>query len=830
MPGRPTAAVRKDRMPMPHWQRSMSAKVARTLVLAGAVLTVQPSAAREPAWHDAVRETVAETCAIRGLDLKTPLRVLPMDSFQGGYTAGIGSVSWEAHPARVWREGWCALGVYCDAPSAVVEDALPDRPSPTPETTSDAHSPDQSPHELASLDDVSGDAYATLDTPAESDEAAGTMSSPAGLYDVERNVLFVRALGDAKDRRTIAHETVHALQYQHFPALDAVHLWRNRDLAAAANAAIEGDAHVVGWSFDQATRTLLCSMDPDRAAQGHIDWWQWRPDTLSAFEAFPHVFGTEFALRTVLVGGLQAMNARLAEPPLSTLAVLRPSLAHHPVDFIRLPDDLGVDGCEAGLRNTAGVVGIWGLLTLHGATSALTPTGDGGLPSFLEAWRGDRFVHVSCPGSANDEFLWLSRWESEDAAVRFATEYGHVADTLPAYGGVLGDTPVAAVTGTTVTVATPRLAHWQPDSADIEVRPLSTLGDWVANRCFPDTSCDDATSPADEAAEGGFRCPTTTVASTRLTGWLTRIRQARAATAQSADDGASLLPKVAALARLCALNVTHDRDRLTACRATYSGVRFVVGLQSDANYRLLPYCLSEAQTRNWVRQNFLVSGHEAINPELKSSTDSSWHGPPLDDSRFATIWGAARAAKAYADHGVPGLQGLLDSPPLTTRALLSGDGAGVDLIRPRHAALTDHGCEAAASHVQGALGIWRLLDEGSTNPSGTVPAFLSGWRGDLLFRVACHQPEGAGWVWHSRWSTPTAAEAFAASYGALSPATLAEAELPQAKPLIDGVSVWLVDPALTTLKERLSSYVDVIHVSSLTDWIDANCFPQTACN
>ena len=240
-------------------------------------------AQQDEAWRRNVADTISATCAIRGLDLKAPLRVLPMDAFQGGYSPGIGSVTWEADHARMWREGWCALGVYC------------------------------------ARDIASG--------------GGGTskrgFARPAGLYDPERNVLFVRDFTDASAAATIAHEAVHALQHQHFPALRAIHLWRNRDLAAAANSAIEGDAHVVGWSFDPARRTMLCSMDPERATSSHAKWWQWQPDGLSALEAFPHVFGTEPALREVLAHGQNGNGPHAARTAPVDACSATPRLGRH---------------------------------------------------------------------------------------------------------------------------------------------------------------------------------------------------------------------------------------------------------------------------------------------------------------------------------------------------------------------------------------------------------------------------------------------------------------------------------------------------------------------
>ena len=178
-----------------HRHRRYALQLSRlALALAAVSLGIGIPAAEMP---PAVAETIAETCAIRGLALRRPLQVRPMAAFEGGYTPGIGSVVWQDDDAEVWRQGWCALGVYCAAPAG--------------KTANVTRSPGES-----------------------------GLAGPRGLYDTERATLFVAADGDAVPAATIAHEATHALQHQNYPQLAAIHLWHNRDLAAAANAALEG--------------------------------------------------------------------------------------------------------------------------------------------------------------------------------------------------------------------------------------------------------------------------------------------------------------------------------------------------------------------------------------------------------------------------------------------------------------------------------------------------------------------------------------------------------------------------------------------------------------
>ena len=728
-----------------------------------AACSVASAAQQDDAWRRNVADTISATCATRGLDLKAPLKVLPMDEFRGGYTAGIGSVTWEADHARIWREGWCALGVYC-----------------TRVATS---------HETGS--------------------GEPSFARPAGLYDPDRNVLFVRDFADRSAAPTIAHETVHALQHQHFPDLRAIHLWRNRDLAAAANSAIEGDAHLVGWSFDPARRTMLCSMDPEWATRGHARWWQWEPDSLSALEAFPHVFGTEPALREVLAHGRTAMDRLLSEPPLSTLAVLRPALAGTAIDFIRLPERFRLDRCTPGLRNTAGVVGIWGLLRLHGDGEAQGAS----LPALLEAWRGDRFVHLSCPSEHDDELAWLTRWQTPEAAVAFAARYRAIADALPAHGAVLGSTPAPFVAGRTVTIVTAGLRDSVDLLARADVKAFTRFGEWVGAGCFPDTTCDDSDDDSEEEAGNDFLCIAPHGSPNHLDAWLERVRRARSATLEPETALPGLLAEVAELAAFCARNSTRNADFLTACRAIYTGARYVAELHQDPNYRLLPYCLTEPEVRDWIRTTY--------------ATDDARDG----HESFIRTYGIARASVAFSEAGYAGLHDLTASPPLTTLALLRPGRDGVALVGLPRDAVHDRGCEIAASHAQGALAIRRLLlDDRGAAADDALPAFLADWSGDRLFKVRCSDADADGdWIWVSLWRTPDAAERFAEKYRALSPADLTEAELPDVSPVVDERTVWIIPPALAHLGPVLKHGIDVRDFDGFADWVASGCFPQESC-
>ena len=714
-----------------------------------------------------VERIMAETCAVRGLTLKQPVAVRPMTAFQGGYTAGVGSVSWEERYAEQWRAGWCALGVYC----------------------------------------VRSEGQA-----AASSAPANRMARPAGLYDRERNVLFIR---EAHAATTIAHETVHALQFQNNPAFHALHPWHNRDLAAAVNTALEGDAHLVGQLFDRKRRLHACSMAPRSASATRQQWWEWTPNALWAHEGLPHVFGPEQALQRALDGDgrnasiVAALDAWLRDPPLSTLAVLREERGDG-VDFIALPDDildaLGERRCERGLENTAGALGIWGLLVEHGDAGPSTSE----LPAFLHDWRGDRFLHMPCAGEANDEFAWVTRWATRRAAREFAVRYEAVAAKAVAAGGVLGAVPSAVVRARTVALATPGLRQALPALARSRARTFAEYNEWIDSGCFPQNGCASGEPAAPAEHDDRHVCAAEAAPAPGLRQWLDRVRLARAAAAIPNADAQALLGDVAQLAAFCARNGRRNPDLMLACRAAYGGVRFHLQLRDDAHWRLLPYCADAPEMREWVRETYYG--------------DST----PADVSAFAGLHGLPTAARALAEAGADGLEMLAARAPLSTRQILAPSDEPVAFMHLPGAPIENAGCERTAEDVRGALGIWNLLlDHDAVGPQAPAPAWLRHWRGDRRIHVRCS--DGQGWIWVSRWRDHGAARTFAAAYNAMASRGQGTAvDLALAE--VDGIDVWILPDALEALGGQLREAMMVRPFHDMAEWAAAGCFPQQECS
>ena len=706
-----------------------------------------------------------------------------MTTFQGGYTAGVGSVTWEQEYAERWRNGWCALGVYCANESA-----------PTPADGSS---------------NASGGKV-----------AATPLSRPAGLYDPQKNTLFVRSLDSATATDTIAHETVHALQYQNYPHLHAAHLWYNRDLAAAVNSAIEGDAHIVGWYFDPRQRLYLCSMDARHAATNHARWWRWTPTRLWAHEGFPHVFGPELALRRLLLAGQDGSDALLRTPPLSTLHVLKPTHTAA-VDFIDLPSELvspalGERNCRIGLANTAGALGIWGLLRQHDAanTSAEQP------PPLIEDWRGDRFAHIACPGERNDELAWLIRWRNAAAAQSFAIRYQRIASAVAEHGAVLGATPQATVRGSAVLVATPGLRDTLPLLAEAPIRTFARFEDWLASSCFPQDECGGPNTATTPKTDSDFPCAQASSPPPAFPHWLDTVRRARSTMEAPNPDTDAVVEAAGELATFCAVNTSGNSDLAQACRAVYSGIPYQTQLLKDPNWRGLPNCGNETDVRRLMRQALFADA------ELPSSV------PPL----FAGLYGTALAAGAFAKNGVAGLQALASAPPLSTRQILWPLlDEPVDFLASPNKELAALGCEIAASDVRGALAIWNLLlEHGPTANMNEPPPMLAEWRGDRQFHLRCGtdvnaESDAEGWIWTIRWASTAAAQWFATRYNALPPTAAQETGLaPLAE--ADGATVWIAPPSLATAKALLKDRLETRSYRSFDEWKQAGCFPQDGCN
>ena len=696
----------------------------------------------------AVEETVAAACAVRGLTAKRPIVVRPMAEREDGYTPGIGNVVWHEQHAEQWRAGWCAVGVYCAGSGPVAEPAT---------------------------------------SPAE-----GSL----GLYDPVRDVVFVRDLQAPTAREVVAHETVHALQYQNFPTLSIPNSWHNRDLSAAVDAAVEGDAHLVGWWFDATEQLGGCSIEPHTVRPGEALPWGWHPQEFWAHELFADVFGPSMVLRRWRDGGVSGVDDLIRNPPLSTRDVLAGG-AIRGVEFISLPDglvtpELAQRGCTVGLTNTLGALGIWGLLAQHGevdsrALAANEP------PALIDLWLGDRFAHVACPGERDDELAWVTRWRDNEAASEFAQRYRAIAESVRTHGGVHAAAPMAFVRGRVVVVVTPGLRGAVAALGDADVRHFSNFQDWLASGCYPQSECDAVEPPATAPGQVQGACGGEASPVPRLDEWLARVRRTQSGDAVAPAELGAQKTAMDALSPICtAQNDLDNADLAMACNTAYWGLH------------------------HWLKRHCAAEPHSEPARTTSASKANLWQ-------TFSSLYGPALAEQRLAEKGMAGLLALANSPPLSTLAVFLGRDVPVDFIRLPQQRLAALGCEVRAASSYGVLDSWLYLTElGSIADAAEPPEFLLNLRGDRLLRLQCGEQEH--YLWLTRWAN----DASARRYLAVVPARWR-------------TRIWATSTAAGThtvsagstvpraAREAVEQEMELRSYATFPAWQSDGCFPQAAC-
>jgi hypothetical protein len=323
----------------------------------------------------------------------------------------------------------------------------------------------------------------------------------AGFYSVRRRTMFVVTGGAVpglapelpiEQAGVVIHELVHALQHQHFPGtLELMQgLRHNDDVVLALGAAAEGDAMLTmlrsgqrdGKLSETAVELMRARLRHDLANPAGLLAEVPRIVRLSLL--FPYVAGFELAARRYRADGSAGLDAMLREPPLSSQAVSSPDVAAA-VEFVRLPAqraaELAGPGCRPGHDNVAGALGVEALLADHAGPEASD--------RFEQTWRGDRFLHVACPGGA--ELLWITRWATREDAASFAAAYASIAPRVASVAPLAG-VPRVETRDRGVLVFTPRLAAGIDELfASTEARSYASLGQWLADDCFPESPCPD---------------------------------------------------------------------------------------------------------------------------------------------------------------------------------------------------------------------------------------------------------------------------------------------------------------------------------------------------
>lgn len=325
--------------------------------------------------------------------------------------------------------------------------------------------------------------------------------SIAGLYSSRRRTLYVldTLRDDAQGANPtqsviVVHELVHALQQQHAPeALELLTRLRHQDdVVGALSAMLEGDATftMLGVNETQSgaggrneataarvRQSMLAELEREGSPLAEA------PRLLRESLVFPYAYGTPLSAGLFAREGTAGLDAALRDPPLSTLRVLAPDDTD-PVEFVRLPmvelaAQLGARGCTLGEDNVAGALTLRVLFDEYGGA----PDIDG----LLRSSSGDRFLQIDCGGTW--ELVWLTRWDSAEAAAHFASAYRAIADGVAASAPLSG-APEVVVRERTALVVTPGL---RPQVELIlggsEIRAYASFLQWRADDCFPEGSC-----------------------------------------------------------------------------------------------------------------------------------------------------------------------------------------------------------------------------------------------------------------------------------------------------------------------------------------------------
>jgi hypothetical protein len=249
-----------------------------------------------------------------------------------------------------------------------------------------------------------------------------------GYYDPATDEMVLIAFSDGEDlsplgQVTYAHETVHAIQDQHFDLEDMLSssLEGNGDGALAVRSLIEGDAMTAEAQYLLDNRELALAYleevmgiqenDPDLAGD--------MPGFLIAQIGFPYEHGVEFVQYLYDEGGWELVNEAYTTPPTSTEQILHPEKyleGEEPIE-VEIEDLSAVLG-EDWEEIQADTWGEFGVDTLLVESDLSTRQ----VRRASEGWGGDAY---SIMLNEDNELavVWQSEWDSERDAREFARTY-----------------------------------------------------------------------------------------------------------------------------------------------------------------------------------------------------------------------------------------------------------------------------------------------------------------------------------------------------------------------------------------------------------------------
>jgi hypothetical protein len=247
----------------------------------------------------------------------------------------------------------------------------------------------------------------------------------AGYYDPETDQMVVVSTGggeelSASDEITFAHETIHALQDQHFDLLavqgdiDAL----SDDQSLAIDALIEGDATTGQIEYLLDNPSLIRDLQDELSGLDSSSLDD-APQIYAETLLFPYEEGADFVSELHDEGGWDAVNAAFDNPPQSTEQVLHPDkyLAGEGPLPVTINDPLPALGDD------------WHVFDLNVMGEFITnvfldshDVDRGDAQQAAEGWGGDQYLVV---GTEDETALvWKSAWDTEDDAQEFFAVLG----------------------------------------------------------------------------------------------------------------------------------------------------------------------------------------------------------------------------------------------------------------------------------------------------------------------------------------------------------------------------------------------------------------------
>ncbi len=276
------------------------------------------------------------------------------------------------------------------------------------------------------------------------------------FYIIERDEPF-----GPLDRMFTVHEYTHALQDQHFQLeVNRIKDLTRGDAILGQLAAIEGDATLTmqQWAdpargnltFEELIEVLTASLsglDDDTLSQ--------MPLVLRRQLEFPYTEGFLFIDDVHGLGGFEAVNETLADPPDSTEQILHSQKYYDgegPVD-VQLDDVSGAlgEGWSRVYEQTMGELLIQVLATGGDEPPATLP----GLPvewphaEAAAGWGGDR-LNMYEHADGRWAIVWQTAWDTEADAAEFEARVNELAATFDGVASVFEGTVLIAVDSTTL--------------------------------------------------------------------------------------------------------------------------------------------------------------------------------------------------------------------------------------------------------------------------------------------------------------------------------------------------------------------------------------------